>query len=305
MIRSICNESAVKVRSEELQIPFANLAAAIALEEFMIRLAESEYKKYLWLRNAGSLGLERYRRKLVQKLEFCYRRNPNVKEAAGLVAGQELSSDLIKAMMDELCQEDNKQSISWKWEMDTEGALSGYQIFLTAEFETIQIPLQLTIETLSNDKIQPYDLSMRLIMRNNDQLSLYQYPLENTVADCLFEIVSKLELINDMSVYQRLYTMIKKEALDGRKIQQQLVEKCQGQQLAISERHLEMIKTYRNYTYMKKKWKSYLKRECKKTPEWEEVIGAVSAFLSPIWEMMVTDMIFIGDWMPELMRFLD
>ncbi len=70
-------------------------------------------------------------------------------------------------------------------------------------------------------------------------------------------------------------------------------------------RCLEMIKNYRSYSYMKKKWRRYLKSEKKSSPDWEEIVDKVVLFLSPIWDMMCKDLIFIGDWMPEVGRFLD
>ena len=67
---------------------------------------------------------------------------------------------------------------------------------------------------------------------------------------------------------------------------------------------MDLFCSYRDYRYMKKKWNSYLKRQNQKEPVWEDVMEKILAFLQPVWEMMQQDMIFIGDWMPELGRYL-
>ena len=58
-------------------------------------------------------------------------------------------------------------------------------------------------------------------------------------------------------------------------------------------------------SYMEKKWKSLLRKEKKKEPTWQEVHGLICRFLEPIWEKLMEDQIFFGDWMPQLGRFLD
>ena len=55
---------------------------------------------------------------------------------------------------------------------------------------------------------------------------------------------------------------------------------------------------------MKRKWTAYLKREHKKEPDWVEVMTLLEAFFPPVWRAIIKDDIFIGDWMPELCRFL-
>ena len=114
-----------------------------------------------------------------------------------------------------------------------------------------------------------------------------------------------MELINEMSYYQEIYTVLTKETLDGRRIQQQVMEAGAKRELVFSANRLATIISYRSYTYMKKKWKLFLKQEQKKTPAWEEIIDIMERFFSPIWKAIVEDSIYIGDWMPELARFLD
>ena len=56
---------------------------------------------------------------------------------------------------------------------------------------------------------------------------------------------------------------------------------------------------------MKKRWKVLLRRQRIKKPTWEDAHRVLSAFILPVWKMMEDDMVFIGDWMPTLERFLE
>lgn len=303
MAGSIINEVAIKVKSQELQIPYANIAAAFVIEEFLENVKLSAYKDSLWLKNAGSLGLERYRRKLVLNLEFYYKAEASIQPQAGYIPGQAISKPMLEVMFAQLCQTDKKKSLTWNYEINQESVC--YKVLLTAGIGTMQIPITIRIENLENEKASPYEASIRLCMRNNAQITLWQYPMEYIVADCMSEILEKLELINDMSIYQKLYTILTKEPLDGRKIQQQLMVKCQEKKISIDQKRMDILISYHDYTYMKKKWKKFLKSENKATPSWEEVTDAVNAMLAPVWETMMEDLIFLGAWMPELLRYLD
>ena len=300
---SIINEVAIKVKSQELQIPYANIAAAFVLEEFLQNVKQSAYKDCLWLKNAGSLGLERYRRKLVLNLEFYYKAESSIHEQEGYVPGQFLSRELLNKMFEQICQAEENKSLRWSYEINQEDGC--YKVLLIAAIGTMQIPVTIRIENLENEKARPYEASIRLCMRNNDQITLLQYPMEYIIADCMSEILEKLELINDMSVYQKLYTILTKEPLDGRKIQQQLSLKCQEKKISIDEKRMGIVTSYHDYTYMKKKWKKFLKSENKATPSWEDVTDAVNAMFVPVWKTMMEDLIFLGSWMPELLRYLD
>ena len=47
------------------------------------------------------------------------------------------------------------------------------------------------------------------------------------------------------------------------------------------------------------------KEEKKKTPSFEEVMKVMIAYYRPIWDSLAEGNYYLGDWMPELMRYLD
>lgn len=84
------------------------------------------------------------------------------------------------------------------------------------------------------------------------------------MAENFVEILEKMELINDLSCYEEIYGILKKEALDGRKVEQQIIEIGTKRELFFGKDRLDTVLHYKDYTYMKRKWTAYLKRERKR-----------------------------------------
>ena len=108
-----------------------------------------------------------------------------------------------------------------------------------------------------------------------------------------------------MEHYQKLYEILSKYPLEGRKVQESLGALCRKDHVKCSALVWESLSGYGTYTYMEEKWKSLLRKVKKKEPAWQEVHGLICRFLEPIWEKLMEDQIFFGDWMPQLGRFLD
>lgn len=301
--RIMLSTAAIKEKSEELQIPFANMALAFVTEEFLIRISESEFAAYLWIKNAGNFRMDYYKWKMADSPKFYYQKNPAIKEDAGNVPGQVMSVDLAEIMMHTLCRSGMKENIQWEYSISEDTGL--YTIDVTVLIENIRVPFRIKIEVAENETLFQNECELKLSTQNNYQLKLNSYPEELEVTDCIFQIMEKLELINDMSNYQTLYFILKEQTLDGRKVQLQLLDKFKKRGLEVRRQRLSILLEYKQYTYMKKKWKAHLKSENKKSPEWEDVMELLERFLSPVWERMCADTIFIGDWMPELSRFFE
>ena len=71
-----------------------------------------------------------------------------------------------------------------------------------------------------------------------------------------------------------------------------------------SQGRFEILAGYREYAYMKRKWKAFLRSIHSKEPSWTVTMDRFLQFFGPIWKAIVEDTVFFGDWMPELGRFL-
>ena len=72
-------------------------------------------------------------------------------------------------------------------------------------------------------------------------------------------------------------------------------------------KRLETVLGYKTYGYMKKRWNRY-RKECddldKEEDSWENVMDLLKECFLPVWEAIERDEVFIGDWMPQLGRYL-
>ena len=168
----------------------------------------------------------------------------------------------------------------------------------------MQIPVSLKMHLMFDEKKIPKKESFMSIVFPKPEVTYYSYPVEAFLAENFIEAVVKLELIQDMKVYYDIYYLLERESVDGRKVKDYIDEECEKKQIKKETERLAMIASYRDYTYMKKKWKVFLRSIKEKEPQWEAVIERFLCFFEPIWQAVIEDYVFFGDWMPELNRFL-
>lgn len=300
----------LKARSEALQIPFSRLLTGFVLEKVLSLLAQSEFGGNLWLLNGSSLGVEQYRRQNVLVLEFAYVTDEKVKKTEAVVCGQTLSPKLAFLMLACIVQKEKTPEIKWMGNLSTAQNEGRNDICLSivAEFEEMKVPVRVLIrevENLSAQKMLPVKKTLTSCVEDDVEISYLQYPTEELLAQKLFAVIRDMELLSDMGTYEEIYQILSGEMIDGRGVRELLGDLCRKQNIKTSMKRVEEILSYRDYPYMKKRWQRYLRQQKKKTPSFEDVMELLAKFLPPIWEAVCHDEVFIGDWMPELLRFLD
>lgn len=293
MENRLLNENFIRQRSEELQIPFENLLAASVLEEIVQKIAGSDYAKCFWMKNSMNLNLENYRKKVDLNLSFF------IKDANGF----HYKKGDISNLFAELFRNYKKNAIHWNYNvwMD-EGII---YIDVTAAFSSIKVPVKIKLEPVAKENLTPYVKDIQLFLNNNRKIQVYCFPSEYVVTEKFLEILEKLELLNDLSCYMDIYEILKKEALSGRKVWELLQEGCEERRIPVEEKRMELLLSYRTSRYMEKKWKAYLRRIKRKQPSWNEVMDPIEHFFKVLWENMCQNVVYLGDWMPELGRCID
>ena len=130
------------------------------------------------------------------------------------------------------------------------------------------------------------------------------FPVETYLAEQLFTILKYLELIPSMEVYDTTFRLLKQETVDGRHIYETLSFFCEKEEVIPQEKRIEMLESYDTYTYMKKRWEKYVRKQGMENVSWETVLHRIVLFLRPVWNAMCRDEVFFGDWMPDLERYL-
>lgn len=279
---------------------FANLLGGAVLEEVVRRISLSDYQENLWLRNGTIIGKERYERSLVLSLEYDYVIQKLKKSDAGK-SEQTLLTELAEYLIKEVFSE---ADYGIQFVIKSKLMKKYLQLQLQAEIEGMKIPVSIKICLLFDSKKIPRKETFTSILFPKIHISYYSYPIEGFLAENFMEVITKLELIQNIKAYYDIYYLLEHKSVDGRKVKEYIEEQCEKLQITKEKSRLDMIAGYRDYGYMKKKWKMFLRSINSKEPEWEEVIGRFICFFAPIWQAVLDDRVFFGDWMPDLNRFL-
>lgn len=283
--------SAVKAKSEELKIPYENLLSAFVIEEAVTAFCGSDEAENFRLKNNSILSLEYYRRKAPTRLEYV------------VLSEEELTVRNVIHRMSKIFQNEKKAELWWKYRVEKED--EGICVYLSAKIEELQIPVQLVLEQEKEEPSEPSREELHPFLEEERSVEYLHYPMEGILAEHFIRIMRDMELINDMGSYYILYELLSKEMNSSRKVTEQIESLAKEQRILLKKERFEMFEGYQNSSYMKKKWKSYLKKEKKKTPSFEEVMKVMIAYYRPIWDSLAEGNYYLGDWMPELMRYLD
>ena len=275
----------------ELKIPYENLLSAFVIEEAVTAVCESDEAENFRLKNNSILSLEYYRRKAPTRLEYV------------ILSEEELTVRNVIHRMSKIFQNEKKAELWWKYRVEKED--EGICVYLSAKIEELQIPVQLVLEQEKEEPSEPSHEELHPFLEEDRSVEYLHYPMEGILAEHFIRIMRDMELINDMGSYYILYELLSKEMNSSRKVTEQIESLAKEQKIPLKKERFDMFEGYQSSSYMKKKWKSYLKKEKKKTPSFEEVMKVMIAYYRPIWDSLAEGNYYLGDWMPELMRYLD
>lgn len=289
----LLNENFIRQRSTELQLPFANLLAASILEEIVQKIAESRCAANFWMKDSMRMSLENYRKKVRLALSFFIQESKEF----------HYKKEDVSQLFSELFRNLKKNAVHWNYQVSVDRKM--IYVDVKAKFSSVQVPVKLKLEPLLQTELQPYVKEMQLFTNNCRKVQIRCYPSEYIVSEKFLEILDKLELLNDMSCYMDIYEILKKDMLSGRKVWESLYEGCKARKIEVKSKRFCMIMSYRNSSYMEKKWKAFLRRQNRKQPGWNEVLDKIENFFGVIWENMCINVVYLGDWMPELGRCIE
>ncbi|SFH81775.1 hypothetical protein SAMN04487830_10953 [Pseudobutyrivibrio sp. OR37] len=282
------NRLGIKEKAEKLNIPFRNLLSAAVSEIIIELLANGKYCNELYLCNYNEFSSEIYKDSCITNIYYEYVKDLDDKMSILYMR------DILKEIMTKAAMEG----------FAVNGSVDDSGIILKITVDEMYIPLHLYFRKHHGSQ-DPEKITLHLIAYENRKVDVLTNPKEEELSKHLLEIIEKLELINDMDHYLIAYEILSENPVNGRKVKDRLVELLNEKGIVIDDTRMKMLEGYTDYTYMKKKWKVELRQKKKSDPSWPDVNKCIVNFLSPIWEAMEKNMVFLGDWMPQLKRFLD
>ncbi len=292
MEEKLPQESFLRERGKALQLSFEQALSASVVEGIVQRLADSDYAEKLLFYQTGHLQTEAYQHKVSLNLEYFIKQDEKTRYTKKDIG------DLCAALF----RNDKTDALVWSYSIKSQNG--AFHVNLSAVFESVKIPVKLKISCVELEHIRPEKRELNLPFYNR-KVSVLCFPAAELITLRFIEIMQKLELLNEISYYDDIYRILKSEMISGRNIWELLSEGCKKNEIPIEEGRLELLLDYRKNRYMLKKWKSYLRHEKKDAPSWDEVMDVFESFFRTIWNNMCRNVVYLGDWMPELGRFID
>ena len=187
---------------------------------------------------------------------------------------------------------------------DTPTSTDALLLSMNITVDGMYIPLVWEI-TPTKQEVFPKITEISSYFFEEKAISYFRLGAEEVAVSCLLPIFEKMELLNEMHYYLDLYLLLEKEALNGRRVLSLLKRTLQENDVSTEEERLALWISYRNYAYMKKRWKTCLRSLRRKEPAWEDCMDRIITFAEPLWRALEQEELFFGDWMPELLRYLE
>lgn len=268
--------------------------AVLGAEEILNKIGTQPWNENILLKSDDFLQNNKYQKMLLENLQF-FTPEEEIENIADnletLFLPLDESTDSDVGDMEILfCKKGSKENIM--------------KIFLEICKAPYRIPFELHLISYPGHKVFPQKKTG--IHKGSQENFIYNmFPPEEYLALAFYEVIKDLELIIDMSWYKEIYETLCRESVDGRKVWESLNRLMKEYPIPSLEKRLETLTSYKEYGYMKKRWKSQSRRRRESYPRWEDVVTLMVQFLAPIFEGVLKDEIFLGDWMPELGRYLD
>jgi hypothetical protein len=163
-----------------------------------------------------------------------------------------------------------------------------------------------TVDFFAQGTIYPDVHLTENLLNPNKPIEISLYQPEERVCNLIFPILEKLELMNDMEVYYEIDDILSNEPLDGLKLFKTFEREVEKRDISLP-RLLDRVSKfakYENNTFLRKKWKAYLRVNRYEKKEWKLVQKETLAFIEPLVKAMENNSVFIDSWLPELGRYL-
>ena len=207
------------------------------------------------------------------------------------------------------------QKLSEKWQWGSKNP----RIRLKILEWPFQIPFELELIPYAGTAVQITEKTLE-DSASQEKIIYHMFSQEEYLSRSFYKIVEELELITPMSWYKDGYDILTTQMISGRKVSESFRQLFLENAIPGLKERLEIVDSFQDYKYMEKRWENYMGRFWTKSlplcdgdeiepesgePNWQQVIQLFVRFFTPIFDVALKNELFIGDWMPQIGRYLD
>ena len=258
-------------------------------EEFLRKLALSKYADTLVLKGGLFIyTLTNFESRATMDVDFLLRQLPNSVEEMEKVITEILAVDTGNDFIEFTAG--GFESIS------PQRKYTGVSCQIIGKIKNTKTPFSVDLGV--GDIIVPKAEKRKIPVQLEEfiQPEISTYSLESTIAEKFDAILQRLEMTSRMKDFYDIYYLSKMFDFDGRKLQEAIVETLQNRGTSYNRNSLQQIAGFVNDADMIAKWKRSLKDIKRSDLSFEEVVETIVNFLKPVWDEIVDEEEFFGEW---------
>lgn len=258
-------------------------------EEFLRKLALSKYADNFVLKGGLFIyTLTNFESRATVDVDFLMRQLPNSVEEMEKVITEILAVDTGNDFIEFIAGAFESISPQRKY--------TGVSCQIIGKIKNTKTPFSVDLGV--GDIIVPKAEKRKIPVQLEDfiQPEINTYSLESTIAEKFDAILQRLEMTSRMKDFYDIYYLSKMFDFDGRKLQEAIIETLQNRGTSYNRDSLQQVAGFVNNADMIAKWKRSLKDIKKSDLSFEEVVGAIVNFLKPVWDGIVDEEDFFGEW---------
>ena len=129
-----------------------------------------------------------------------------------------------------------------------------------------------------------------------DAPEILTYSLESTIAEKFDAILQRFELTGRMKDFYDIYYLSRTFDFEGRSLQEAIVQTLSNRGTSYGRDSFDRLAALVDDAEMQNKWRYFLKTIKGQEISLSEVICAIDVFLRPVWNAIVNEIEFFGEW---------
>ncbi|HPM09895.1 MAG TPA: nucleotidyl transferase AbiEii/AbiGii toxin family protein [Paludibacter sp.] len=272
--------------------PFQLCLQLFCQEEFLRRLAASDYKNNLVLKGGHLIYcLTEFNSRPTVDIDFLAQGTANTIEA--------LEKVLISIINTKTGNDFVSYEVKHIEEISIEKRYPGLSAVLQAQIKNTKTPVK--IDFGFGDVVFPKEQVREVPtqLRDFDTPKVKTYSLETVVAEKLDAILDLMEFSSRMKDYYDIYFLSVEFSFDGDRLRTALVNTFKNRERTYKKDDLLKVLAFSQDTEMVRKWDAFLIKMKLPFIQFESAIAGIATFLQPVWDSMYTERSIGLIWNPR------
>ena len=265
-------------------------------EEFLRRLSKSGLKKFLVLKGGLFIyTLTNFESRATIDVDFLLRDMSN-------------SINVVETLIDEILKVPTgndyiEMTASSFEEISPQRKYHGISAQIIGKIKNVRVPFN--IDMGIGDVIVPHAMEQKIQTQlpNFEAPVIFTYSLESTIAEKFDAILQRFELTGRMKDFYDIYYLARTFDFDGAKLQAAIFETLQRRGTHYDRNSFKRVVSLAEDTDMQKRWKFFLKTIKDDSLEFSAVIEEIQTFLEPVFEAIVNEDEWQGEWESNISRW--